>query len=164
MKNGIFRSHISLSVLIQELFPNIVRTDVMNKRNIRKHAGIKIPPERFWINTKEYESASLHVRKKSPSLSTCFTTPSVWPCVPAPAPHTHLPCLQRKKPTSTLALPGLHFLLLHIASSVTSPGLLMLSLSSIFIWIFNATYTCNFKRTCQLLHNRSLKICWVCAG
>lgn len=77
MKNGIFRSHISLSVLIQELFPNIVRTDVMNKRNIRKHAGIKIPPKRFWINTKECESASLHVRKKSPSLSTCFTTPTV---------------------------------------------------------------------------------------
>lgn len=77
MKNGIFRSHISLSVLIQELFPNIVRTDVMNKRNIRKHAGIKIPPKRFWINTKKCESASLHVRKKSPSLSTCFTTPTV---------------------------------------------------------------------------------------
>ena len=70
MKNGIFRSHISLSVLIQELVPNIVRTDVMNKHNIRKHAGIKIPPKRFWINTKECESASLHVRKKSQSLST----------------------------------------------------------------------------------------------
>lgn len=47
MKKMASSDPICLSVLIQELFPNIVRTDVMNKHNIRKHAGIKIPLERF---------------------------------------------------------------------------------------------------------------------